>query len=191
MLRLIRQMFVIYMKRRISNRPSRSSASSSTASNNCATELNWEPLPPSLSCWTGFVLHWVADLGEQFFTNTVAPLGLRPNQVVILQLLASEGPIVQARLSDKLRVDKATMVNLLNELESQGLIERQPHRCDRRAFEVHILEAGLQRLQEAEKVSIAATKHFFGALTLTEQQTLHNLLSRLATSNAPLVPPSE
>lgn len=175
------------MKRKISHRPTSSSASSSTASNQSAS-VDWEPLPSCLSCWTGFVLHWVADLGEQFFTNTVAPLGLRPNQVVILQLLASEGPIVQARLSDKLRVDKATMVTLLNELESQGLIERQPHRCDRRAFEVHILEAGLQRLQEAEKVSIAATKHFFGALTPTEQQTLHDLLSRLATSNAPLLP---
>lgn len=154
-----------------------------------ASNLDWEPLPECLSCWTGFVLHWVADLGEQFFTKTVAPLGLRPNQVVILQLLASVGPLVQARLSDKLRVDKATMVSLLNELESQGLIERQPHPGDRRAFEVHLLDAGLQRLQEAENVSIAATKHFFGALTEEEQQTLHNLLSRLATNNAPIVPP--
>lgn len=147
-------------------------------------ELDWEPLPECLSHWTGFVLHWVTELGAQFYARAMAPLNLRPLQVGILQLLAAEGATVQARLGDKLRVDKATMVALLNDLQAQGLVERRPHPSDRRAYEVHLLEAGHQRLQAAEQASIAAAKQFFAALTPEEQQTLNQLLRRVATSNA-------
>ncbi len=145
-------------------------------------EIDWEPMPECLSQSTGFVLHWVAKLAEQIYTNAVATIGLRPYQVATLQMLEAEGAIVQARLSDKLHIDKATMVTLLNELENQGLVERRPHPSDRRAFEIHLLEAGQQRVREAEKVSIAATKQFFSTLLPAEQQTLHKLLSQLATN---------
>ena len=147
-------------------------------------ELDWEPLPDCLGNWTGFVLHWVTELGSQFYARAMAPLNLRPLQVGILQLLAAEGAMVQARLGEKLRVDKATMVTLLNSLEEQGLIERRPHTSDRRAYEVHLLEPGKQRLQAAEKISVEAAQQFFSTLTPQEQQTLNELLRRVATSNA-------
>lgn len=146
-------------------------------------ELDWEPLPECLGHWTGFVLHWVTELGSQFYARAMAPLNLRPLQVGILQLLAGEGAMVQARLGEKLRVDKATMVTLLNDLEVQGLIERRPHASDRRAYEIHLLEAGKQRLQTAEELSIEAAQQFFSTLTHQEQQTLNELLRRVATSN--------
>jgi DNA-binding MarR family transcriptional regulator len=145
-------------------------------------EIDWKPIPECLSQSTGFVLHWVSKLAEQIYTNAVATIGLRPYQVAILQMLEAEGAMVQARLSDRLHIDKATMVTLLNELEQQRLVERRPHPSDRRAFEIHLLEAGQQRVREAEQVSVVATKQFFSALSPIEQQTLHELLSRLATN---------
>lgn len=172
------------MKRQIT--PKQSLKRSSPSINPPTTdshELDWEPLPDCLGNWTGFVLHWVTELGSQFYARAMAPLNLRPLQVGILQVLASEGDIVQARLGEKLRVDKATMVTLLNGLEEQGLIERRPHANDRRAYEIHLLEAGKQRLQAAENLSIEAAKQFFSALTPQEQQTLNELLRRVATSN--------
>lgn len=146
-------------------------------------ELDWEPLPECLGHWTGFVLHWVTELGSQFYARAMTPLNLRPLQVGILQLLAGEGVMVQARLGERLHVDKATMVTLLNDLEEQGLIERRPHANDRRAYDIHLLEAGKQRLQAAEKLSIEAAQQFFSTLTSQEQQTLNELLRRVATSN--------
>ncbi|MDM9384558.1 MarR family transcriptional regulator [Chlorogloeopsis sp. ULAP01] len=130
------------------------------------------------------MLHWVTELGAQFYARAMAPLNLRPLQVGILQLLAAEGAMVQARLGEKLRVDKATMVTLLNGLEEQGLVERRPHTSDRRAYEIHLLEFGKQQLRAAEKLSVEAAQQFFSALTPQEQQTLNELLRRVATSNA-------
>ncbi|MFQ4135203.1 MarR family winged helix-turn-helix transcriptional regulator [Nodosilinea sp. PGN35] len=144
--------------------------------------LNWEPLPDCLGHWTGFVLHWVNELGAQYYARAMAPLGLRPLQVGILQVLAGEGPTRQARLGDKLRVDKATMVALLNDLEAQGLVERRPHPSDRRAYDIHLLAAGCDRLRAAEQASIAAASEFFAALTPAEQHTFNQLLRRIATS---------
>ncbi len=130
--------------------------------------LNWEPLPDCLGHWTGFVLHWVNELGAQYYARAMAPLGL--------------GPTRQAPLGDKLRVDKATMVALLNDLEAQGLVERRPHPSDRRAYDIHLLAAGCDRLRAAEQASIAAASEFFAALTPAEQHTFNQLLRRIATS---------
>lgn len=180
------------MKRRTtpkqSSKASRQSSTAASTHTFNVQELDWEPLPECLSHWTGFVLHWVTELGAQFYTHAMAPLKLSPLQVGILQLLAGEGSMVQARLGEKLRVDKATMVNLLNDLEEQDLIERRPHPSDGRAYEVHLLNAGEQRIQEAERASIEANKQFFAALTPEEQRTLNELLKRIAINNAPLKP---
>jgi MarR family transcriptional regulator, lower aerobic nicotinate degradation pathway regulator len=154
-----------------------------------AIPMSSVPMPQCLSRWTGFALGWVSGLGLQFYEAALAPLHLRAGQLAILTLLNSEGAVVQARLSERLQIDKATMVSLLNDLEQQGLIERRPHTSDRRAFEVHLLELGQQRIKQAEHVSAAATKRFFGVLSADEQQTLHTLLSRLATGES-LQPPS-
>ncbi|MDP4511385.1 MarR family transcriptional regulator [Nonomuraea sp. G32] len=54
------------------------------------------------------------------------------------------GPLVQARLSERLSVFKPVVVTLVNELEAMGLAERRPHPRDRRAVQVHLLPAGVQ-----------------------------------------------
>jgi MarR family transcriptional regulator, lower aerobic nicotinate degradation pathway regulator len=152
--------------------------------------MPWVPMPECLSQWTGFVLCWVSNLGSQFFEATLAPLHLRPGQLGILSLIENEGAMVQARLSEKLRIDKATMVSLLNDLQQQGLIERRPHVNDRRAFEIHLLDRGHQRIREAEQVCLIASQRFFGTLSPDEQKLLHQLLARLATNSAALIPPT-
>jgi Transcriptional regulators len=147
-------------------------------------EIDWEPMPRALSDYTGFVLHWTAELSRQMFEAALAPLGLRPFQIGILHLILSEGPMVQARLSDLLLIDKATMVGILNEMEGRGLIERRPHPTDRRAFEIHPTDTGRACLAEAQATLADAKESFFEPLDPEERQMLHELLRRLATSNA-------
>jgi DNA-binding MarR family transcriptional regulator len=145
-------------------------------------QLDWQPLHKALSQWTGFMLFHVTELAGKMYAQALASIHLAPPQVGILQLLESEGSMVQARLSDYLSIDKATMVGLLNDLESQGLVERKPNPNDKRSYLIHLHEAGHLRLKEAVKINDFVNEQFFADLTATEQKTLHKLLERLATS---------
>jgi MarR family transcriptional regulator, lower aerobic nicotinate degradation pathway regulator len=150
--------------------------------------LDWTPMPEPLGRFTGFALSWVTDLNRQMFASAMAELDLLPAHPAILVLLMVEGPMVQARLSDRLRIDRATMVSLLNGLEAQGLVERRPHPTDRRAFEVHITEAGEARMEDIGHAATAVNNRFYGTLSPEEQQVFLTLLRRLATANTPRVP---
>jgi DNA-binding MarR family transcriptional regulator len=145
---------------------------------------NRDELPESLNKWTGFLLAWVTGVGARFYEEALTRVGIKPTHLAILTLLESEGPMVQARLSDRLSIFKPAMVGLLNELETLGLVQRRPHPSDQRAFEIHLLEAGEQRIHDAEAVSRAATAQFFASLASEEQQVFHALLVRLATSHS-------
>ncbi len=135
--------------------------------------------PEALARWTGFLLSWVAASGGAHYERALASVGLKAQHLGVLVLLR-DGPMVQARLSERLGVFKPVMVTLVNELESMGLVRRVPHPHDRRAVEVHLLLAGDRRIQDAEQVSRQASDAFFGALTPRERQTFHDLLAKLA-----------
>ena len=139
-----------------------------------------DPIPPSLARWTGNLLYWVASVGAQYYAEVVAPFGLLPSHVAVLQVLADENSLRQARLTDRTRIDRATMVGLLNELEQQGLIERRAAPHDKRAFDVFLTEKGKECVQQIEAISDAAEERFYGALSQEERQTLRALLLRLA-----------
>lgn len=142
------------------------------------------PLPQGLVQWPGFLLAWVADMAGETYARSLAPLRIKPHHLGILTLLESEGPLVQARIGDRLTIVKPVIVGLLNELEALRFVERRPHPTDRRAFEIHLLDAGRQCIREAEGISQAVTASFFRDLTHEEQQTLYQLLRRLASSNS-------
>ena len=51
-------------------------------------------------------------------------------------------PMTQKALGDALRIDRTTMVTLLDDLEDKGYLTRQRHPHDRRAFLVHPTDSG-------------------------------------------------
>lgn len=137
------------------------------------------------------MLAWVAHVAEHEYASTLTEIGLRPQHLAILTLLDAEGPMVQARIGERLGLVKHAIVSLLNDLELYGLAQRRPHVTDRRAFTVHVTDAGHQRIQAAEAASEAATRVFFADLSPEEQATFHDLLTRLASSNARRLAASE
>lgn len=141
------------------------------------------PLPAALVRSTGFMLAVVADAATRDYSAALQKIGISPHHLGILTLLQAEGPLVQARLGDRLQIVKPAIVGLVNELERMGLVERRTHPTDGRAFEVHLLEQGRRRIEEAASVSKTATAAFFGVLTRAEQKTFWSLLSRLASTH--------
>lgn len=139
--------------------------------------------PAALARWTGFLLAWVAASGGVHYERALASVSLTAQQLGVLVLLR-DGPLVQARLSERLNVFKPVMVTLVNELEAMGLVARRAHPHDRRAVLVHLLPAGTRRIREAERVSERASDEFFAPLTERQRRTFHHLLEKLARTEA-------
>jgi DNA-binding MarR family transcriptional regulator len=143
------------------------------------------PLPDYLMANMGAVLNWMAGLIPAIYSAALAPLGVDGRHMAVLLTLQQAGPQVQARLSQITRIDKATMVGLLNDLGVQACIERRPHPADRRAYQVHLTPAGEALIARAGAATDAATERLLAALTQDEREQLRLLLVRVAHSVTP------
>jgi DNA-binding MarR family transcriptional regulator len=69
-------------------------------------------------------------------------------------------PMTQAALGEALRIDRTTMVALIDELEARGYVQRKRHPDDRRAFLVHPTKAGLAATVAAFRFSTSSNAGF-------------------------------
>ena len=111
------------------------------------------------------------------------PFGLKIRHVVALTVLRDFGERAQAQMSEALGMDATGIVALLNDLESQDLIERRRAAHDRRRHNVVITAAGCCRLAEVEQAIAGLERRMFG---LNDQETtaLHRLLLKATAAAA-------
>jgi DNA-binding MarR family transcriptional regulator len=86
----------------------------------------------------------------------------------------------QQDLADHSRVDRSSMVAVLDELESRGLAERRPDPADRRKRSIHLTDEGRAQLKQMRAIARQVGEQTFAALTPDERATLHQLLRKLA-----------
>ncbi len=109
-----------------------------------------EEVPDPLSQWTVVLLSRVVERMRESFESRVAHLELRSKHYGVL-LLLREGPLTQAEIGRGVRVDRTTMVSLVDELERLGLVERARHAEDRRAHAVTLTSKGREVEREASR----------------------------------------
>lgn len=117
------------------------------------------------------------------YARAAANRALRQHQVDLRHLgvlghLAEAGPVPQRELVDQLRMDKSSMVYVIDELERQGLVDRRRDEHDRRRYAVHITEEGRARREEATRTAAKAMTDLLTPLSPADQRQLHGLLAR-------------
>ena len=137
------------------------------------------PLPPALARRTGFQLAKAAQSSAGRLAEAFAPLGIGGKHYGVMAVIADEGPASQRQLGEKLRVDRTTMVKLVDHLEGAGLAERRLDPANRRAHSVGLTPAGRETLERAEQVVSSVEEERFGGLSAEERRVLHALLDRL------------
>lgn len=142
----------------------------------------FSPIPEFALQNIGLAFGLVGELNQQLYAKAIEPLGISEVQLFILAALENLGPQVQAHLSDPLRIDKATMVGLINGLEGKALVERKPHPNDRRAVLVHLTEDGREMLRRGFEISDQFVQKLFKGVSAEEQEILRKLLERLAAN---------
>jgi DNA-binding MarR family transcriptional regulator len=144
----------------------------------CAEGVDRAPLPPTLERWTGALLNRAAQRVQERFESGLEPLGIRPKHYGVLALLEN-GPLTQIEIGRGLWVDRTTMVALIDDLERLGLVERERHPEDRRAYAITLTDRGREMLSQATGVVAATQEECFAALSRTEQEQLRALLAKL------------
>ena len=133
-----------------------------------------------LAARVGFLLAQAHLVAREDADRALAELDLSAKEFGVLATVVSDAPISQQRLSRRLRVDPATMVDVIDELESAGHIARRRNPEDRREYALQVTAKGRALYGRALKAVIQAERHTFRGLRADELGVLTRLLDRLA-----------
>ncbi|WP_436496311.1 MarR family winged helix-turn-helix transcriptional regulator [Actinokineospora sp. HUAS TT18] len=126
----------------------------------------------------------LVKLGQVAFRlaeTNLAALGLRVRHYSILQALADNGPMTQLAVGTYLRIDPATMVSSLDDLESMSAVRRVRDETDRRRYLVELTETGRGLVDTANSGLRAFDGDVLADLTGAERKALHSALLKLST----------
>jgi DNA-binding MarR family transcriptional regulator len=137
------------------------------------------PLPRSLSIWTGYLLSRVSQRCRDQFDALLEPLGIKGRHYTVLALLAEAPGLAQIEMSERLGIDRNTMVLLLNDLEALEFVERGRDPHDRRAHCVRLTENGAAALSQGTALAQRVNDEVFAPLSAEERRHLHDILDKL------------
>lgn len=121
------------------------------------------------------LVHHLARTLDVHVRRVAEQLDLTPSQVVALRELSE--PITARELAGRMACEASNATFVLDRLEEQGLIQRQPHPTDRRAKQIVLTPAGEHR--RAEALRHLGTRSPLGTLEPEQQQSLRDLLNAL------------
>ncbi|MFJ9143544.1 MarR family winged helix-turn-helix transcriptional regulator [Streptomyces griseus] len=104
-------------------------------------------------------------------------------QHLVLKMLNDVGPCSQQELSEQLRIDRSVMVGRIDGLEDSGLVRRERHPRDRRAYAVTLTPEAGPAPAEAEGGVPRLLDRDFGSLTAAERRTLTRLVGKVLDGN--------
>ncbi|WP_405514929.1 MarR family winged helix-turn-helix transcriptional regulator [Streptomyces canus] len=137
------------------------------------------PLPAirSLPSW---LLGRAAARGRALVAEALAAEGMKMWHHVVLSALRDLGPVAQADLGRGVRLDPKDLVGILNDLQSAGLVLREPDPADRRKNAVSLTDEGARLLKRCEKVAREANDELMAPLSAAERTQFMSLLIRIS-----------
>lgn len=149
--------------------------------NQTDTNPNGSPtLPPNFANSIGFLLNKAGQLLTAQFESELAPYGLSARNWGILRFIDVNGNHSQQYIGEQLRIDRSTMVNLVDELEQKGYVVRLRDPHDRRRYAVTLTEYGVSRLRDGlDSVEDKVTKRFLAPISEQSRERLVSILVSL------------
>ncbi|MFC6041805.1 MarR family winged helix-turn-helix transcriptional regulator [Nocardioides hankookensis] len=130
----------------------------------------------------GFLITRVHFRLHREFAEILEPIGIEPRHVGCLTALDASGPIPQAQLARILGVSGASVVQMVDDLERRGLVERRRLATDRRTQVLHLLPAATDVAGEARRLSGTVLDDRLGPLSAAERKRLTGYLVRFVTA---------
>jgi DNA-binding MarR family transcriptional regulator len=89
----------------------------------------------------------------QDFIRTLSVIDIRPAQYSVLVVIGANPGLSQAELADRLAIERARLVHMLDHLQRRGLTERLPSPTDRRTHALQLTKDGQKLLKRAKALA--------------------------------------
>ncbi|RUL50775.1 MULTISPECIES: MarR family winged helix-turn-helix transcriptional regulator [Lysinibacillus] len=109
-------------------------------------------------------------------------LGFSKSHILLLDLLAKEGPKRPSAIAERLKVTTGGVTVLTTKLIKCGFIEKTQNSADRRAAQIAITSEGEKMLAQSQAQVTAMVNSMFGMLTTDEIKTLHTIFEKCLVS---------
>ncbi len=110
--------------------------------------------------------------------EALAPTGVRPRHLLVLNHLRERGAVPQQTLLDAAGVDASNLVAVLNQMEDAGMIVRRRDRADRRRGVIELSPKGELALREVDVALTSVDDELLMTLDADQRACLNELLVR-------------
>jgi DNA-binding MarR family transcriptional regulator len=133
----------------------------------------------SLTEIVGFHIRLAHGAVYRHFTETFADLDLTQKQVSVLWLVDEHPGISQIEVGQRLSMDRATTMTIVNRLQERDMMRRERSASDGRKQALHLTAPGLQALADA-RASIREHEAWLkGRFSPQEVEKLVEMLARI------------
>src|SRR5205807_4031629 len=139
--------------------------------------------PQALAARIGFLLARAHLIAREKADAALAGVGISMKGFAALATLVSDGPMSQQRLSQRIRMDPATMVDVIDSLEQSGHIVRRRNPRDRREYALQTTAKGRALLLRAQSALVEAEKKTVAGLSARETKLMLELLGRVGDAD--------
>ena len=127
----------------------------------------------------GFHIRLAYGAVYRHFMETFAHLGLTQKQVSVLWLIDDHRDIAQTDLAQRMRMDRATTMAIVNRLQSRGYLVRGKSKSDGRKQTLNLTNSGRRALVTAKAAIRQHERWLKSRFTPREVAKLIELLSRI------------
>lgn len=132
---------------------------------------------------TGDLLQAVARSLRRRYGTAMAEWDIAPGQARALRMVHELDAPRLSQIAERLRMAPRSATEVVDALESRGLVTRAPDPSDRRATCVGVTDAGRQMCARIDDARAAAAAEFLSGLAPADRKELDRLLHLLVDSD--------
>jgi len=133
-----------------------------------------------LSGTLGYAIKRAQMRSYEVLFSILGPNALTPGRMTALSLIGMQPGITQSALAEQLKINRASVVKVIDALESLDFAERCATEGDRRSYSLRLTKRGNEELQKLHQQIDRYEKAISATLAAGERQLLMELLEKVA-----------
>lgn len=113
----------------------------------------------------------------QDFVRTLAAVDIKPTQYSVLTVIGANPGLSQMAVAQRLGIERARLVHLLDSLENRKLVKRVRSRTDRRSHALHLTARGAASLRQFKLLATEHERHVAEKIGKKNREQLLRILS--------------